>query len=306
MPRIFVSHASADHQFVQDFVGEVLLLGCGARQEEVFFSSGADIGVPIGADLNSFIRERISEQETLVVAMITPTFLARPYCLAELGAAWSRAGTLFPLTAPGMERETLGGVLGGIHIKPIDDRAALNQLSDRVADLLQRRSPAATWEMYRDDWLREIPRRRKFISPHGADELASVTSCSRDQGHMEVFWTDRSARVFYRWWLGDQGWSKVERLHDVEADHVAAVGGEGAEMLFGIKGLGEVWVSVWSHNNQGWMVAGAPRSIAGQVRGPLSALKRGPDVELFAWTEDGRPCHLWCDGEGWTSWSTDW
>jgi TIR domain len=301
MSRIFVSHASADGPFVESFVDTVLRLGCGASHEEVFFTSGADTGVPAGADLNTFVRDQIAGEETLVVAMVTPAFLSRPYCLAELGAAWSRAETLFPLTLPGMGHE-LGGVLGGLLVKTLDDPAALDQLSDRVARLLQRRPPAATWSKYRHQWLGEVGDRVKQITVPGANEPVSIASCSREPGHMEVFWTDASSRVFYRWWRGEEGWSRVEQMQDVEADYLAAVGGDGLELLFGVKGSGEVWVKRWTEA----LVAGEPRLIAGPVRGPLSALARGSEVELFAWTADGRQCHLWLEGDGWTSWTTDW
>lgn len=307
MARIFVSHASSNGDLVKSFVDTVLRLGCEVSSEDVFFSSGADVGVPIGADLNSFVRGQIAGDDTLVVAVITPAFLSRPYCLAELGAAWSRAGTLFPLMLPGMKHGELDGVLSGMLVKAIDKSDALDELSDRVGALLNRHVAAATWSGYRDQWLAELPKRLKAERAfNGGDEPTSVTSCSREPGHMEVFWTDRSSRVFYRWWLGDQGWSKPAAMKDVRADFVTAVGGDGVELLFGVKGVDEVWVRPWVVNERGWMTAGPVARIPGLVKGPLNALARGWEVELVAWSANGRQCHLWREGESWTDWSTKW
>jgi hypothetical protein len=305
MSRIFVSHASEDSPLVKAFVDTILRLGCVASHEEIFFSSGADTGVPVGADLNSFVRQQISEKDTLVVAIVTPTFLARPYCVAELGAAWSRAGSLFPLVLPEMGH-ALEGVLNGLLVKAIDDRAGLDELSDRVAELLGRRPTAMTWSHYRDKWLAELPVHLRSVVVRGAEEILSIACCSRGEEHMEVFWSDRSSRVFYRWWIGGQGWSQVEQLADVEADYLAAVGADGEEMLFGVKGTGEMWVRSWELNEKGWESAGKPRRVPGIVTGPISAVARGWAVEVIAWTSDGQPCHLWREGEGWAEWSTEW
>src|SRR4051794_22030429 len=101
MPGVFVSHASADSVLVDEFVDTVLRLGCGLGPETLFYTSGADTGVPSGSDLLAHVRSRVSDA-TLVVAILTPTYQTRSVCVAELGAAWARTGNLFPLLAPNM------------------------------------------------------------------------------------------------------------------------------------------------------------------------------------------------------------
>lgn len=77
-------------------------------------------------------------------------------------------------------------------------------------------------------------------------------------------------------------------------------------MLFGVHGVGRVWCKPWIEGRAGWPVAGDPEWIQGKVAGPLTAITRGWAIELSAWTPEGRPCHLWREGNGWTKWTGKW
>lgn len=306
MSRIFISHAASDKPFVDAFVNNLLLLGCEVPRAQVFYSSGAAMGVPGGADLSAYVRSRVSE-DALVVALITPTFLSRPFCIAELGAAWGRADSLFPLLTPGVSREDLDGVLTGLLVRTIDNDEALDELHDRVGDAVGKHSKAAIWNDGKNKWLGDLSRNLHGIAAlPPTDGVASATSCSRAVDHMELFWTDLSSNVWFRWWTGDEGWSSAEHMEDVKADYVAAISADGLEMLFGLHGCGQVWYRQWITAPGGWLTAGTLQWLDGEVTGPLTAVSRGWAVELAAWTPDGKPCHLWRENGGWTPWTTEW
>ena len=122
---IFVSHASADAELVDQFVGTVLRNGCNLSPDDIFYTSGEDTGIPSGEDLIATVRSEVGDA-TLVIALISPTYQTRPVCVAELGAAWGRAGSLMPLLFPGFGRDALEGVLDGMTIRALDESAALN------------------------------------------------------------------------------------------------------------------------------------------------------------------------------------
>lgn len=154
---VFVSHASADVDFVEPFVSNVLELGCGLEPHELFYSSGADTGVPDGADLMAYVRRKVGSAN-LVIALITPTYLTRPVCMAELGAAWGVVGDtkLFPLLSPGMERKELDGILPSLLIRYADDREALDQLHERVSTAVLRHSSTPTWGRHVRKWEKDV------------------------------------------------------------------------------------------------------------------------------------------------------
>jgi histidine-specific SAM-dependent methyltransferase/TIR domain-containing protein len=152
MGGVFISHAAADKEFVSEFVDNVVRLGSEASGEKIFYSSGADTGVPTGEDLNSFIRDKV-EGVGLVIAVITPEFQASSFCVAELGAAWGKVGKLFPLKVPQLDRADLDGVLKGVMIRDVTNGDALDELHDRILAVLGSTSKSSTWSTYKKRWL---------------------------------------------------------------------------------------------------------------------------------------------------------
>jgi hypothetical protein len=133
----------------------LIRLGCEVPRKSIFYSSGEDTGVPSGKDLNSYVRQKVADA-SIVVAIISPAFQTRPFCIAELGAAWSVVGRLFPIAVPGMERPDLEGVLRGLVVKHLDDSAALDELHTRVSEALGDTSPSTTWGQYKAKWLASL------------------------------------------------------------------------------------------------------------------------------------------------------
>jgi predicted nucleotide-binding protein len=137
----------------------------------------------------------------------------------------------------------------------------------------------------------------------------SATMVSREPNHLEVFWVGPNSEVRYRWWLGHQGWSRIESMNEPKAQQLAAVSREtGDEMLFGLTPDGLVWYRTWEIGNEGWPVAGKAQWLDGTVQGSLTVASRAPDaIELFAFDLDGRPCHRWTEGGlKWAPWTSDW
>jgi hypothetical protein len=302
---VFISHAAADAPLVNDFANTVINGGCQVPPEKIFNTSGAGTGVPAGSDLSAHVRAQVRDG-VLVVALITPMFRSRPYCIAELGAAWSRAGALVPLKAPGIAHDDLDGVLAGMMVRSMNDHVALDELYERVLEKLKHRPKMGRWTEHKEKWLQAVDGHLARLQGAEFDGVRSLTSCSREREHMELFWTDRHSRVSYRRWLAAQGWSDVQQMEDVEADHVAAVSAGGDQLLFGVRGAGQVWVRTWKPTDQGYLVAGDPDWLPGEVVGPLTALSREWEVELAAWTPEGKQCHLWREGNGWSEWEMRW
>jgi hypothetical protein len=155
MPKVFISHASLDVDFVDPFVDTVVRLGCGLHPAELFYSSGQDTGVPSGSDLMAHVRAQV-ETTDLVVAIISPTYVTRPVCVAEMGAAWGISGKFFPILVPGMPRTALTGVLSTMLIKYADQREVLDELADHIADCVGHKPKAATWGRYVEKWLKAV------------------------------------------------------------------------------------------------------------------------------------------------------
>jgi hypothetical protein len=173
MALVFISHAAADRILVDPFVDTVLKLGCGLREDEIFYSSGEDTGVPSGSDLLHHVREQV-EEAGLVVAIISPTFQIRPVCVAELGAAWSRTGNLFPIAVPDMPRPDMEGVLQGMAVRYINEPAALDELHETLSVVRGEKSKTTTWGRHKATWLANVAAYAEQLSAPDvvtADEL---------------------------------------------------------------------------------------------------------------------------------------
>lgn len=152
MPGIFVSHASADRVLVDPFVETIIRLGCEVPKEAIFYSSGEDTGIPAGSNLNEYLRSKL-ENVSIVIAIVSPSFQIRPYCVAELGAAWSAVGKLFPIAIPGMGHSDMQGVLSGMIVRHLDSSAALDELHDLLCDNMHLSPGAKTWGKFKNQWL---------------------------------------------------------------------------------------------------------------------------------------------------------
>jgi hypothetical protein len=155
MRLVFISHATVDHELIEQFV-DIILKGCGLAEADIFASSIPGMDVHSGSDLLAAVRAEVSDT-TLVIAMITPTYSTRPVCVAELGAAWGVAGKLLPVLAPGMKRDSLGGILTGIKVDYLDEDRALDEIAGRIeAETGLRPESHASWTRAKKKWLRVV------------------------------------------------------------------------------------------------------------------------------------------------------
>lgn len=154
--RIFVSHAAADQKLATKFV-DMLQLGIGVYHGDIFYSSMK--GAVRNGDF--FVQNIITELNTadFVIALLSRSYFASHFCLAEAGAALARkvAGTceFFSLVVPPASFSDLDGMLHGVQSGSILDRATLAEMKDRLqAKLTIPTAPGShVWDQKRDDFL---------------------------------------------------------------------------------------------------------------------------------------------------------
>jgi Histidine-specific methyltransferase, SAM-dependent/TIR domain len=213
MSGIFISHASSDKPLVDPFVDTIVRLGCRVPSEQIFYSSGDDTGIPSGSDLNATVRRSVSKTG-LVVSLITHTFQTRPYCIAEMGAAWSRVNNLFPLRDPSLTHSSLDGVLNGMLVRSFDDEAALDELHERICDVTKAAVPARTWSSYKKKWLDALPSYLASM-PSGPEPSIEthVAAVSGDQHWGQLFDSFVDAALY----TNDNSTSRTDILNHVES-----------------------------------------------------------------------------------------
>jgi hypothetical protein len=126
---IFISHAVADAEVVNLFVEKLLIAGIGIGHEHIFNVSAKTSPLKVGENFSPEIRKALTGAK-LVIAIVTETYLARPFTMAELGAAWALQ-KLMPILVPPVDFSKLEGVLQGVQCVNIVDGNALHGLYDQ-------------------------------------------------------------------------------------------------------------------------------------------------------------------------------
>jgi len=152
--EIFVSHAHADTEIVERFV-DLLQLGMGVREEEIFYSSRAG-NIQNGEWFVEKILKRLSKAD-LIICVVSPAYLKSQFCIAEAGAALMRkipgemfefrwpASVFICLLAPA-KPEDLTGIFLGLQVSDILARTTLAELRGKVRDKRGEVNRDETWE----------------------------------------------------------------------------------------------------------------------------------------------------------------
>lgn len=162
MSRLFISHSSQDKEAVQEFV-EFLVLGMGVSREDVFCTA-LNGTLPTGQPFVETIRSAMQDCQQ-VLCFLTPNYLQRKFCMAELGAAWIQAGKIIPLLVHPLRFDDLDDTpLCGIQML-LHERSGLMDLYDTLcACQVAKSGRTAEFNRQLDSYLQHISQSR-FIVP---------------------------------------------------------------------------------------------------------------------------------------------
>jgi len=182
---VFISHAGDDSNFVKAFV-RLLTTACGLKTEQIRYTSQGSTGIQPGAGLTSTLQNDL-RYTPVIVAVLSPKFLASSYCMAELGAAWGRGDNeetgdpvLFPLLAPNITRSEVFATaefLAGTILPEILKTPPLTQLIDRIGKVIPADVKTSTSNEAITDWLEDGARLgTELTSPVANAETAHLNS----------------------------------------------------------------------------------------------------------------------------------
>lgn len=144
--KIFISHASADEPLA-GLLQRAMILG-GVPPQRVFYSSARLTGIPAGRDVSTYLRQSLRESG-LVVEFLTRTFLIRPICLMELGAAWVSETPTFPIVVPPLTVAEASDAIGNVHLLRLSVESSnqdiFSELHDRIREDVNIDPSARQW-----------------------------------------------------------------------------------------------------------------------------------------------------------------
>lgn len=161
-PLIFISHSSKNKDQVAKIADLLRSINLSPRRD-IFCSSLPGYGIPNGANIFDFLRERFLNYDLHIIFVHSPEYYESPVSLNEMGAAWVLRANATSLLLPGFDFSGMKGVIGSdcIAIKLDGDSS---EVKDRLNQLRQELESEfdisdnedIIWEEARDKFIREI------------------------------------------------------------------------------------------------------------------------------------------------------
>lgn len=149
---IFLSHSFHDKDLAERLVN-LLTNGCDVSRNDIFCSSLNGMNIKVGTtSFIQYLKEQLDAPK-LVILLITESYLASSFCLAELGAAWRMGVPFFPLAVPPISRSEIGGVLELVQAGDITKPAYLDQLRDKIIELFKKQMSTDGWNDQKEIFL---------------------------------------------------------------------------------------------------------------------------------------------------------
>ena len=132
-PLIFISHSSKNKDQVEKIANLLRSINLSPRRD-IFCSSLPGYGIPNGANIFDFLRERFLNYDLHIIFVHSPEYYESVVSLNEMGAAWVLRTTATSLLLPGFDFSGMIGVIGSdsIAIKLDNDRS---EVKDRLNQL---------------------------------------------------------------------------------------------------------------------------------------------------------------------------
>lgn len=147
--RIFISHSSKDKAIVGAFVDQVLQLGVGLRNEDVFCISIEDMTMKNGEDIRDHIHKNIRTADYSLL-FISDNYKSSQICLNEMGAVWATDNEVRYCLLPNTTFESIGWLCSPQKADMITDRTFLDALSEELTSRYSLNKDSLCWSRHRE------------------------------------------------------------------------------------------------------------------------------------------------------------
>ena len=186
-PLIFISHSSKNKDQVAKIADLLRSINLSPRRD-IFCSSLPGYGIPNGANIFDFLRERFLNYDLHIIFVHSPEYYESPVSLNEMGAAWVLRANATSLLLPGFDFSGMKGVIGSecIAIKLDGDRS---EVKDRLNQL--RRELESEFDISDNEDIIWEEARDKFISEINGD----VSAPNENTGSNSVLITEEMKQL---------------------------------------------------------------------------------------------------------------
>lgn len=153
--KIFISHSSEDKRIVQAFIDDILQLGTGLKDEDIFCTSIEEMGIKNGEDIKEHIHKNIKNSDFSYL-LISDNYKKSEICLNEMGDVWAYNNNVRLYLLPGTQFTSLGWLYDKTLAEKIDDTITLDKLHFELEQYYSLQQNPITWSRQRKKFLSEI------------------------------------------------------------------------------------------------------------------------------------------------------
>lgn len=162
--KLFISHACADYDYVKCFVE--FLEDIGMKKKNMFCSSIKGYGIPWGEDIYTYLVNEFSNNNLIVLFMLSDNFYKSPACLNEMGAAWVLKNEYRSVLLPKFKFKEIEGAINprqiGIEFDNKELKYDLNEIKHQLTEFFNLDEiDSNRWDRIRDDFIDKIDRLKK-------------------------------------------------------------------------------------------------------------------------------------------------
>lgn len=164
-PKIFISHASSDKEYVSKLID--LLEGIGLNEKHIFCSSIAGYGIPLDQDIYDYLKLQFETRNLHVILVLSENYYKSIACMNEMGAAWILKNKYSIILLPGFEFKEIRGAINPrqIGLKLDNDLTDIKEKLGQLKDCLLNELGLSTisdirWEQKRDTFINSVTTKR--------------------------------------------------------------------------------------------------------------------------------------------------
>ncbi|MBU3199497.1 toll/interleukin-1 receptor domain-containing protein [Clostridium estertheticum] len=164
-PKIFISHASSDKEYVSKLID--LFEGIGLNEKHIFCSSIAGYGIPLDQDIYDYLKLQFETCNLHVILVLSENYYKSVACMNEMGAAWILKNKCSIILLPGFEFKEIRGAINPrqIGLKLDNDLTDIKEKLGQLKKCLLNEFGLSTisdirWEQKRDTFISSVTTKR--------------------------------------------------------------------------------------------------------------------------------------------------
>lgn len=153
--KFFISHSSDDKPLVNSFIKEILKIGCGFKDEDIFCTLDPS-AIRTGDDFRDQIIENMKKCDYILL-FISENYNLSDICKNEIGAAWALKGKrVLPFILPGTSFKQMGFLNVVKQGASITEKRKLDELYQELCDNYDMKPNWPSFNKAKEDFINSI------------------------------------------------------------------------------------------------------------------------------------------------------